>query len=150
MPSFIKKFAVVAGVVAAAFTAVPATQAVAAPAAVTTCPGTEIHNYGLPKLLSNSIGEQAGVLRLWYSGANGGTNCAKVYDNASGSHSMSVSIRTQLMPSPVTDSGTFSTYAGGVVVTGTDGLCIYVSGNLSLGSGSVNQFRASAGPVACG
>jgi hypothetical protein len=62
---------------------------------------------------------------------------------------MSVSIRTELMSTPVTDSGTFSTYAGGVVVTHTDGLCIYVSGNLSLGSGSVNQFRASAGPVAC-
>lgn len=51
---------------------------------------------------------------------------------------------------PVTDSGTFSTYAGGVVVTGTNGKCIYVSGSLSLGTGSVNQFRAAAGPVACG
>ncbi|WP_206793161.1 hypothetical protein [Amycolatopsis sp. MtRt-6] len=147
MQSFIKKFAVVAGVVAAACTAVPATQAVAA---VATCPGTEIRNYGLPKLLSNSLGEQAGVLRLWYSSANGGTNCAKVYDNMSGSHPMSVSIRTERMTTPVTDSGTFSTYAGGVVVTRTDGLCIYVSGSLSLGTGSVNQFRASAGPVACG
>ena len=148
MQSFIKRSAVVAGVVAAAFAAVPATQAVAAP--VATCPGTEIHNYGLPKLLSNSLGEQAGVLRLWYSTANGGTNCAKVYDNASGSHSMSVSIRRENMTTPVTDSGTFSTFAGGVVVTHTDGLCIYVSGSLSLGTGSVNQFRASAGPVACG
>ena len=50
----------------------------------------------------------------------------------------------------MTDSGPYSTYAGGVVVTGTDGKCIYVSGSLSLGSGSVNQFRAAAGPVACG
>ncbi|WP_410567817.1 hypothetical protein [Amycolatopsis sp. cmx-4-61] len=148
MQSFIKRFAVVAGVVAAALAVVPATQAVAAP--VATCPGTEIHDYGLPKPLSNSIGEQAGVLRLWYSSANGGTNCAKVYDNVSGSHPMSVSIRTERMTTPVTDSGTYSTYAGGVVVTHTDGLCIYVSGTLSLGSGSVNQFRASAGPVACG
>jgi hypothetical protein len=44
----------------------------------------------------------------------------------------------------------FSTYAGGVVVTETNGKCIYVSGSLSLGTGSVNQFRAAAGPVACG
>ncbi|MBE8522740.1 hypothetical protein ILP97_35515 [Amycolatopsis sp. H6(2020)] len=54
------------------------------------------------------------------------------------------------MTTPVTDSGRFDTFAGGVVVTHTDGLCIYVSGSLSLGTGSVNQFRASAGPVACG
>lgn len=112
-----------------------------------TCPGNEVS--GFPKSLKNSLGELAGSLHLWYSSANNGTNCAKVYDDASGSHSMSVSIRTE-NGTPMTDSGTFSTYAGGVVVTGTNGKCIYVSGNLSLGSGSVNQFRASAGPVACG
>ncbi|WP_326944149.1 MULTISPECIES: hypothetical protein [unclassified Amycolatopsis] len=146
MRSAVRKFAVVAGVVVAAtLVAVPGAEA----APVTTCPGTELHKEGLPKPLKNQLGEQAGTLRLWYSSANGGTNCAKVYDDASGSHSMSVSIRTDTSAT-VTDSGTFSTFAGGVVVTGTNGHCIYVSGSLSLGTGQVNQFRASAGPVACG
>lgn len=63
---------------------------------------------------------------------------------------MSVSIRRSDQSTPVTDSGTFSTFAGGVVVTGTSGKCIYVSTSLSLDTGSANQFRASAGPVACG
>ncbi|MGK3206561.1 hypothetical protein [Amycolatopsis sp. MEPSY49] len=146
MRSFVRKFAVVAGVVVAGVVVAPVTQAQAA--TVATCPGSEVS--GFPKSLKNSLGELAGSLHLWYSSANGGTNCAKVYDDMSGSHSMSVSIRRSDQSTPVTDSGTFSTYAGGVVVTGTNGKCIYVSGNLSLGSGSVNQFRASAGPVACG
>lgn len=106
MRSAVRKFAVVAGVVVAAtLVAVPGAEA----APVTTCPGTELHKEGLPKPLKNQLGEQAGTLRLWYSSANGGTNCAKVYDDASGSHSMSVSIRTDTSAT-VTDSGTFSTF----------------------------------------
>jgi hypothetical protein len=137
-------------VVAAGVVVAPAAQATTAAKPVPVCPGTELHRDGLPKPLKNQLGEQAGTLRLWYSGANGGTNCAKVTSDGANTRSISVSIRTETMSTPVTDSGSFTTYAGGVVVTGTAGKCIYVSGSLSLGSGSVNQLRAAAGPVACG
>ncbi|WP_328449503.1 MULTISPECIES: hypothetical protein [unclassified Amycolatopsis] len=149
MRSAVRKFAVVAGVVAAGIVVAPAAHATTAAKPVPVCPGTELHKEGLPKPLKNQLGEQAGTLRLWYSSANGGTNCAKVTSDGNNPRSMSVSIRTETSAT-VTDSGPYSTYAGGVVLTGTNGHCIYLSGNLSLGNGTVNQFRASAGPVACG
>ncbi|WP_155541260.1 hypothetical protein [Amycolatopsis camponoti] len=100
MRSFVRKFAVVAGVVVAGVVVAPVTQA---QATVATCPGSEVS--GFPKSLKNQLGDLAGSLHLWYSSASGGTNCAKVYDDASGSHSMSVSIRRSDQSTPVTDSG---------------------------------------------
>ncbi len=149
MRSFVRKSAVIAGVVAAGIVVAPAAQATVAAKPVAVCPGTELHKDGLPKPLKNQLGEQAGTLRLWYSNANGGTNCAKVTSDGAPARSISVSIWTS-GGTPVTDSGPYHEYAGGVVLTGTAGKCVYLSGNLSLGTGTVNQFRASAGPVACG
>ena len=115
---------------------------------VTNCPGGLVA--GFPKYLTNSQGDQQGRLFLYYSSANGGTNCAKVYDDASGSHNMSVRMRRDDLSYQGSDSGYYSTYAGGVLVTSSNGKCIYVSGTLSMGSHSINQFRGSWGPVACG
>lgn len=113
-----------------------------------TCSGSMVA--GFPKVLSNQLGETQGRLELRYSSATGGTNCAILYDMASGSHQMSVTIRRADLSYSGSDSGMYSTYAGGVAVTGAASRCIYVSGFLRMGPYSVDQFRGAWGPVACG
>lgn len=105
---------------------------------------------GFPKALTNRLGETQGSLRLYYSSANGGTNCVMLYDMASGRHPMTVTLRREDLSYPGSDSGTFEYYAGGVQVPGTNGKCVYVSGYLSMGPYSVDRFSGSWGPVACG
>jgi hypothetical protein len=94
--------------------------------------------------LQNQLDEAQGFLEIRYSSSNSGTMCAKVYDSAGGSHLMSVSIRRADWRTVWSDSGTFSTYAGGVEVLGAATHCVAVSGNLSMGSRSVDKFRKSA------
>lgn len=115
---------------------------------VTNCPGGMVS--GFPKQVQNSVGERLGRVELFYSSANGGTNCTKFYDQLSGSYNMSAQLRLEGISHWGVDAGTFSTYAGGVLVTGTAGKCVWVKATLSLGVGGLNQYAGSWGPVACG
>jgi hypothetical protein len=115
---------------------------------VSSCAGSLVS--GFPKVMTNRLGDTQGSVYLYYSSAGGGTNCATVYDNASGSHQMSVTLRRANLSYAGSDSGVYATYAGGVAVTGTAGTCVYVSGYLSMGPYSVDRFSYSAGPIACG
>ncbi|MET7994118.1 hypothetical protein ABZU76_24810 [Amycolatopsis sp. NPDC005232] len=132
----------------AVLAAAPAGQAAGRYSIVSTCPGSMVS--GFPKTLHNAVDETQGTVELRYSSANGGTNCAKVYDNASGKHAMSVTMTVDGIPGSGQDSGTFETYAGGVLVTGTNGHCAHVSGTLVMGTHSIDHFSFSSGPVACG
>lgn len=91
--------------------------------------------FGFPKELSNQLGVTQGRLGLWYSTASGDTNYAILYDMASGSHQMTVTIRRADLGYSGSDSGVYR--------------CIYVSGALTMGSHSSSQFRGNWGPVAC-
>ncbi|WP_462417065.1 hypothetical protein [Kytococcus sp. Marseille-QA3725] len=62
---------------------------------------------------------------LYYSSANGGTNCLVVHDNTAGSHYMEASVHPAGdYHTGAKDTGIFSTYAGGVNVTGMGGRCV--------------------------
>lgn len=113
---------------------------------VDSCRGTKIREWQL----RNSFGDKAGILRLYYSSSYGGTNCVILYDNAPGSHVMSVGLRRSDLSYYGVDSGNYQYYAGGVEIRHADNRCVYVKGKLSLGSHSIDQYRGSWGPVACG
>lgn len=115
---------------------------------VSSCPGSSVS--GFPKVLTNRLGDTQGSVHLYYSSVNGGTNCALVYDNASGSHQMSVTLRRANLSYAGSDSGVYTTYAGGVAVTGTADTCVYLSASLQMGPYSVDRFSYSGGPLACG
>jgi hypothetical protein len=148
----VKKVLIGALAATASLVAVPAAQAAPSTPApyklVSQCAGNLVKHF--PMVLENQLGETQGRLELRYSSAAGGTNCVQLYDVAPGRHSMTVTIRRQDLSYQGSDSGVYDLYAGGVAVTGTNGKCVYVSGLLVMGSHSVDRFRASAGPVACG
>ncbi|EFL40079.1 hypothetical protein ACFTZ8_35545 [Streptomyces fungicidicus] len=89
------------------------------------CPGSLIDTYNTP-----ASGEVWGQLRLYYSSANGGTNCAvllakKYYGK---SHYMEVGINITGSSNNKLDYGAYSYYAGPVTVTSTNGHCIDLGG----------------------
>jgi hypothetical protein len=89
------------------------------------CPGSLIDTYNTP-----ASGEVWGQLRLYYSSANGGTNCAvllakKYYGTV---HYMEVGINISDSSNTKLDSGAYSHYAGPVTVTSTNGHCIDLGG----------------------
>lgn len=68
---------------------------------------------------------------LYYSSADGGTNCLVVHDNAEGAHHMEASIHPGGdYHSGAKDIGTFTTYAGGVNVTGMAGRCVGIHASI--------------------
>ncbi|MEC3977518.1 hypothetical protein [Amycolatopsis sp. H20-H5] len=95
------------------------------------CPGNE--------LPSTDLG--SGRLRLWYSTLNGGTLCAKVYDDLPGSHNMYVSINRTDWKTIYSDDGYYTTYAGGVAVFGINGKCANVNGTLEVGAYTAAKSR---------
>ncbi|AZP19360.1 hypothetical protein ACIGMX_12850 [Streptomyces aquilus] len=89
------------------------------------CPGTLIDTYNTP-----ATGEVWAQLRLYYSSANGGTNCAvllakKYYGTT---HYMEVGINISGSSNNKLDYGAYKYYAGPVSVTSTNGHCIDLSG----------------------
>jgi hypothetical protein len=51
---------------------------------------------------------------VWYSPAGSGTFCAMTFDNLAGSHHIEVILRHEDWQTPWYDSGTYSTFAGGI------------------------------------
>ncbi|MFF1833776.1 hypothetical protein ACFVXE_06175 [Streptomyces sp. NPDC058231] len=108
------------------------------------CGGSLIDQYNI----KDSAGSTWGTINLYYSTANGGTNCAvnvtKKYVGTP--HHMEVHL---FQGSRVkNDSGTYSQYAGPVSLTGTDGDCISVSGEVDDPAG--NSVAAGWSDVHCG
>ena len=89
-----------------------------------TCPGSVYATIDIPG---------PAYILVWYSTANSGSYCAKTFDNEAGSHSMSVSIRRADWRTVWSDTGTFTTYAGGVGVMGVATKCAEVSGWVTSG-----------------
>ncbi|MEV7890748.1 hypothetical protein ACWD3I_42080 [Streptomyces sp. NPDC002817] len=94
------------------------------------CPGSLIDTYNSP-----ATGEVWAQLRLYYSSANGGTNCAvllakKYYGDV---HYMEVGISISGSSNTKLDYGAYKYYAGPVSVTSTNGHCIDVGGGEDIG-----------------
>jgi hypothetical protein len=95
---------------------------------VSTCTGTRLES----KPLRNAAGKQRGHVELWYSSADGGTNCVQTYDDASGKRQMSATLVVQDRPTS-SDTATYETYAGGAAVTQTNGQCVQWGGYVWFG-----------------
>jgi hypothetical protein len=117
------------------------TVAVAAPAAAATCSGSEIDR----KTVKSSSGTPWADLIVYYSSSSQ-KNCALLTNRTSSARSMSVMISRcrkgtggsgQTFCTPiesVSDSGTFSSYAGPVITPPAEGYCILVEGYIKVGS----------------
>lgn len=77
--------------------------------------------------------KKAGRAELYYSSANGGTNCTMVKDLVSGSHWMQAYLAVPGAPDYADDYGKFSEYAGGTFIYPTNGKCVRWGGTLQLG-----------------
>jgi hypothetical protein len=121
-----------ASTLAMTVTSTPTASAAAPPGyggPMSTCPGTLKYIYALENASGANLG---GTLQVWYSSSNSGTFCAKTYDNLAGSHHMEVVIRRLDWQTNWYDSGTFTTYAGGVAVYGAATKCISVFGRVQV------------------
>ncbi|MBJ6639685.1 hypothetical protein H4K36_20780 [Streptomyces sp. DHE7-1] len=85
------------------------------------CSGSQIDSYN-----TTANGDVWATAYLYYSSANGGTNCAVLVARkyAGVSHYMTVAINKSGSSTWKGNDGAFSSYAGPVTVTGTDGHCI--------------------------
>lgn len=84
--------------------------------------------YHIPLVASS--GRTQGYTNVWYSSAGSGTFCAMTFDNLAGSHHMEVILRHEDWQTPWYDSGTYTTYAGGIYVSGMNTRCAWVWGRV--------------------
>ncbi|WP_051836323.1 hypothetical protein [Streptomyces sp. NRRL F-2580] len=96
-------------------------------------------------------GEVWSTIQVYYSSGNGGTNCAvNIARKYAGQRTyMQVHIgRSNVDGEWVSDSGHYTSYAGPVNVTGTNGYCINVAGEAGSPDGSSAGDRFS--DIHCG
>lgn len=116
--------------------------------AASPCPGTRVGKYQLYAGGEVPDHFRHGHIEVWYSSANGGTNCVLVYDDAPGKHWMTVGVMIPKAGAKIhTDSGRFYTYAGPVKVTKTKGTCISFYAEVMNGGIS---YRQAINRVHCG
>lgn len=94
------------------------------------CPGSVIGTYALTSGFATHPNAR---VKVYYSSANGGTNCAVLFDNEAGSHFMRVTIASnpERPANSASDYGTFASYAGAVGIRGTDGDCVWITGTIA-------------------
>lgn len=93
------------------------------------CPGSVLNTYPLK---SGTLAHPTARVKVYYSSANGGTNCAVVLDNKAGSHFLRVVIQNvpERPTNSASDYGTFTTYAGAVGIRNTNGKCVWVTATI--------------------
>lgn len=112
---------------------------------VSQCPGNLVAGWP-KKLVWENPEDPRGRVELRYSPENGGTNCVQLYDAWPGAHYMNLTFHRNGLSATAYDRGTFDLYAGGILVTGTNGRCVDVTAYIDY---SV-PFMGSWQDVACG
>lgn len=135
----------VTGLVATAATSHAASYTPAPYRLVAQCPGNLVS--GWPKQVMNDSLEKRGRVELRYSPDNGGTNCVQLYDVAAGGHYMQVRLHRNGLSETAYDRGTYDLYAGGLLVTGTNGRCVDVQATVDYGG---IPWFGTWNDVACG
>jgi hypothetical protein len=108
-----------------------------AASAATSCTGSRIDSMPL-----KAGSASAGRAELWYSAANGGTNCVIVYDNLAGSHVIGAYIdRGNAGGWDKSDVGTYQYYAGPISLTNMSGTCVSWGGNMYVGNSYYSAFQ---------
>ncbi|MFJ6718708.1 hypothetical protein [Streptomyces sp. NPDC091259] len=74
------------------------------------------------------LADRVGYIQVWYDGAGSGTYCAMTFDNRAGSHNMEIRVRRYVWQTSWYDRGSYSTYAGGVYVSGANTYCAEITG----------------------
>lgn len=115
--------------------------------AASPCPGSRVGKYQLYGGGEVPDHFRHGHIEVWYSSANGGTNCVLVYDDVAGKHWMTVGVRLSNSLKTRSDSGRFYTYAGPVKLTKTKGKCISLYGEVMYKGVS---YRRVLNKVHCG
>ncbi|MFF4435044.1 hypothetical protein ACFYZ4_38515 [Streptomyces sp. NPDC001513] len=110
------------------------------------CSGSQVGSYDLQG--SDGVWSTS---YLYYSSANGGTNCAVLVAKkwAGTRHYMSISMKVPGKSGPKENEGQFASYAGPVTQTGTNGHCI----SMILWENSPDNDHQAGRPVdnvACG
>lgn len=91
------------------------------------------------------LSDGVGYIQVWQDFVGSGTYCAKTYDNRAGSHAMEIRVRRYVWQTSWYDRGSYSTYAGGVYVSGSNTYCAEITGWVE-----VNGTRyAGGGRVGC-
>jgi len=109
------------------------------------CPGTLRATYPLRSASGATLGS---TLNIWYSSGNGGTLCAKTYDNLPGTHHMEVVVRRADWQTAWSDSGTYATYAGAIAVYGMPTKCAWVFGRVQVNGVNYEARVKVRGPQA--
>jgi hypothetical protein len=84
----------------------------------------------------------SGYVEIWLDTAGSGTYCAKTFDNLAGDHHMEIILQRVGWQTRWYDSGTFSTYAGGIYVSGANAYCTLVYGVVTVNG--VDHFMVGA------
>ena len=72
-----------------------------------------------------------GYVQIWRDYAGSGTFCAKTFDNLGGDHHMEIILQREDWSTRWYDSGTYSTYAGGIYVSGANTYCTKLYGEIT-------------------
>jgi hypothetical protein len=114
----------VAGMVLGGSGAASATDPADAPAGYagpfSSCKGTP-----LPRM---PLSDKVGYIQVWLDDAGSGTYCAMAFDNRAGSHTMEIRVRRYVWQTSWYDRGSYSTYAGGIYVSGANIYCAEITG----------------------
>ena len=84
----------------------------------------------------------SGYVQIWLDPAGSGTYCAMTFDNLAGDHHMEIILQRADWESRWYDSGMFSTYAGGIYVSGANAYCTWVYGVVTVNG--VDHFIAGS------
>ncbi|WNV87646.1 hypothetical protein [Umezawaea sp. Da 62-37] len=73
-----------------------------------------------------------GYVQLWLDRSGSGTFCAKTFDNLGGDHHTEIILQRVDWQTRWYDSGTYSTYAGGIYVSGANAHCSRIYGEVTV------------------
>lgn len=122
----------------------------------TACVGTRLTTL---TIRGRRTGAVLGRLELWYSSTRNGQNCVMTYDangNASAYMEARLTVdfndnkRADLPTERMSDTGTYSTYAGGAYINGTNGSCVSIYGSVKTANDSGDAYWGENGWRYCG
>lgn len=130
-------------VIALAATLLIPTPAAADPLAAPTggCPGARVGTYRL---------SASSHIEVYYSTANGGTNCLKTVSEKTSPRYLQVWGTVLGTSQANSDEGLYQSYAGPLIFTGTNGRCISVAAKASPSTNPSDVTRRSLDALHCG
>ncbi|MFP3118118.1 hypothetical protein [Streptomyces sp. Iso 434] len=105
------------------------------------CPGTRVGTYSL---------STSSHIEIYYSPAQGGTNCVKTVSSKTSARYLYAQAALVGTGQVNSDEGLYRSYAGPIILTGTDGRCISVAAKASPNTNPAEVTRRSLDALHCG